>query len=186
MKGLNADGGAFERLETVPFGPVIETFKEPARKFIPKVLRAAEKWFAEDGRIAPGYFVYTPDDEWQHIHIKMGNEQEKAASFAAMQEVRKLCHAAIFITETWMVQAKDGGKLDLSVRPSQHPDRVEAVQVTLWEGKRTVIANAMIQRKPNKLGPWMRFYDSSRENGKDARKVTGRAVDGSACAIEEN
>lgn len=186
MKGLNADGGAFEQLKLVPFGPVIETFKEPAREFMPKLLRIAEKWFAEDGQIAPGYFVYTPDDQWQNLDIKMGNEQQKAASFAAMQEVRKLCHAAIFVTETWMVQAKVDGKLDLSVRPSEHPDRVEAINVTLWEGKRTVIATAAIQRKPNKLGPWMMFYDSHNHNGDGQNKITGRAVDGSACAIEEN
>ena len=102
--------------------------------FVEPILAGAHDNLLREGSLAPVLFVRFQDDELGILPLDLPElTAEKYAYFgllgmslaAAGSPVRE----ALFLSEIWYVAASAGSKGEEEIRPSQHPERREAISV---------------------------------------------------------
>lgn len=179
------DGASSHNPHFVPMKDTLDTITQPARAFIEVLRKGAEKNFQADGELHSVYFV--ADYMGEHHTIPMPIPEhgpKREAAFLLQRLLRQKYPLAGFITECWMVHAKKDQKLDLSIPPSEHPDRVEAAMLTVWIEDRTIVFMGSLHRKPDYIEEWTTMNDTL--FAKDKEGMVGRAVEGHAKTEKQN
>jgi hypothetical protein len=106
---------------------------DEGREALRELMKQAEKYVSlqmyGEGHCPPRLFMDGIEGKAIFSPPKMSSEQAKD-NFATMAKLVCIAHGAnatVFVSEAWMLKPKEGQKVDLSVRPSQSPDRQEAV-----------------------------------------------------------
>jgi hypothetical protein len=91
----------------------------------------AERELRNQGRLATALIIASLEGP---LVMKAGNMETEAAKdeFAAIARLFCVAHGAsmaVLVFEAWIVAAKEGQPLDLSVRPSQSPERQECLVI---------------------------------------------------------
>jgi len=85
----------------------------------------------KSGEVSPTLLVQGPEERGTLHPRSLSCEQDKD-DFLKVGRLACLAHgavASVLLTEAWMVQPKDGKRLDLSIPPSRSPDRQEIVSI---------------------------------------------------------
>jgi hypothetical protein len=102
------------------------------RDFVRGILRGAQQNLVHDGGLAPVLFLHMDNGESGMFALDLPpTHDEKAKYFAGLRFVIE--HAgrrideALFVSESWYVSKKEGRELSTEIRPSEHPNRKEAI-----------------------------------------------------------
>jgi hypothetical protein len=88
--------------------------------------KAAEQWFDRRGRITPVWYAIDEDGNHLVIPPPTGNKDQDAILIRAVFEIRKV-RVHVFVSEAWIVTAKDREKLPVDGSLADHPDRAEII-----------------------------------------------------------
>ena len=113
-----------------------------AKEIVETILRGAQENLRRDGSASPVLFLRLESGEKGAIALALPETPSaKAAHFNPMgqvfQRVGIRIHEALFVSESWYVSAKKDKGIAIDVRPSQHPDRKEAIVIVGRNAKRT-------------------------------------------------
>jgi hypothetical protein len=102
-----------------------------AEAFGARILRLARHNLEQDGVLAPALFVKQPSHAPLLVGLKLPAEPAERQRYFlrlghSLQRQGQRVVEAVLLMESWFVQSQPG-RLDLSVRPSQHPARQEAI-----------------------------------------------------------
>ncbi|MCG3139118.1 MAG: hypothetical protein HJJLKODD_02996 [Phycisphaerae bacterium] len=101
---------------------------------IDNIVQSVVEQFQKLQSCHPHYFLvaYT-GDAILYLPESLATEKLKDRTVRRVIEMARECSALaiVFATEAWMVQAKSGKRLDTSIQPSRHPDRVEILSVSV-------------------------------------------------------
>lgn len=163
----------------------LATLNEDARDLTRAILESARKNFEDDGRLLPMAFYLPAQGKPVIVTFDRIDDETKPRCWDLIRQFRETHPVVLFLTEAWMVRAKDKKPLDFlnpdgtcKIMPRDHPDREENVTVNLWAGPRTITFMAGITRNPTALGPWDTLYDSDFPKSHAATKVEGALMDG--------
>lgn len=113
-----------------------------AKEFVTDILRGARTNLERDRALAPMLFLHFANREHDILPLDLPETTEaKEAYFAALgrgfRQAGRSIQEAVFVSETWFVMAEKNERLNLDVRPSQHPKRKEAIMVVGRDAERT-------------------------------------------------
>lgn len=112
------------------------------QKFVEFILEGARQNLRKDSNLAPMLFLRFNSGERGILPLALpGTVEERQDYFRAigisLSAADKSIEEALFLSETWYVETKEGKRLALDVRPSQHPKRREAITVMGRDAERT-------------------------------------------------
>lgn len=101
-----------------------------------KLLSYGKEFLQEDGHLEPIAFIFKESDNTK-IAIPIGSLLSDETSKDMLPHyLYEICHqynpdAVIMIVESWMVKADNQEDFQKIGRPSEHPNRVEAINMTI-------------------------------------------------------
>jgi hypothetical protein len=110
--------------------------KRDVFEFAEKIKEKAKRTLIQDGTHAPIMFCMTPE-KMAVIALEMRTEEEKIKCLATIKKFMQINNVWAYVTilKAWMVSGKSG-PVDLSIRPSQAPDRINILIITAVTHKR--------------------------------------------------
>jgi hypothetical protein len=112
------------------------------RDFVRGILRGAQQNLVHDGGLAPVLFLRLDNDERGMLALdRPPTHDEKVKYFAGLafviEHAGRRIHEVLFVSESWYVSKEEGRELSTEIRPSQHPDRKEAIVLVGRDAKGT-------------------------------------------------
>ena len=118
------------------------------KEFVDVVMGAAQMNLAKDGELVPALFLQTQDDEQMVVVLENfpadGDEKRLylASLGVALHSTGRRIDEAIFLSEVWYVEEEKEGE-HLEARPSQHPQRREAIAVMGRDAQRSRLTHVL-------------------------------------------
>lgn len=165
----------------------INTLSPGAKAIIEVAMMGARNMFKNKGDVIPGLFVVPLDHNQATIEDVSVDDSE--ALYARIRKLREENPTVGFISEAWIAKCDKSIKSieDLTMMPSQMPNRQEAVMLTIWDCERTLLILAKIHRNPNKLDEWKVTYDSMfPQSGHDKQGLQGNLAEGKSFSMTKN
>ena len=145
--------------KTIPVADTIATLDKVSAAVLNTALEGAKHCFAKEGECIP-VIIAVPEHGDPHVFkAAHRNDQEKEIVWAQLRMLRATHPVVALVNEIWMAKAPPGCDENHLPRPSECDDREEAVMISLWIGKRTIVIKADIHRNPNSLGEFETFSD---------------------------
>ncbi|MEW6557186.1 MAG: hypothetical protein AB1349_07520 [Elusimicrobiota bacterium] len=121
-------------------------------KFAEEVKEKAKLILQQDGYHCPLIMCLTPAGQ-NIIPLTISSEEEKMKTLAAIKKLmeKENVWAYITITEGWMVTGKGSKPIDLSIRPSEAPDSVKILMVSVVTGKRIKTWSIPVKNEKGKI-----------------------------------
>lgn len=113
-----------------------------AQPFVEGILGHARQNLKKDGSLAPVLFLQFQDGDGGILPLDLSEiYEERQMYFAAIGRsfvsAGKSIAEALFLSETWYVEAEKNERLTLDVAPSKHPRRREAITIVGRDAPRT-------------------------------------------------
>lgn len=140
------------------------TLEEETVRIIEGAMAGSKYFFQEEGEVPSVIIGYTGQGEPRPYPAIHRNAAEKQIVWAFLRFVRRTHPITVMVTEAWisMLHGKDVDP-EHYIPPSQDPNRLEAVLITVWERDRHLMISAPITRNPNRLGEFKVRLDSRNE-----------------------
>lgn len=144
------------------------TLSYPATVLVDAAVRGADGFFKDKGSV-PSSVLAMPEEGNPRIYdIRHTNIHEKHVAWAFIRMLRATHPCVVLVAESWVVELKGNQKWeDCPLPPSQHPDHIEVIMISVWDCGRHLILQADIHRNPDKLGDWTVGIDTMFPNPKD-------------------
>jgi hypothetical protein len=112
-------------------------------------LRTAKSNLRRDGRLAPVIIAYDPGDKAALLGVPFRNDDEKYAMLAAVKVLfaQQRIQRYIALADTWLLELPADVRSD-DTRPSEHPNRVEAVIAAWRDGEKRGLEIHTYRRSP--------------------------------------
>jgi hypothetical protein len=119
------------------------------RQFLDVHVKIAQRMFEAQKTIAPMFIAETAGGDWAPIITPFTNDAEKDATATALRKTfaELQCVRYAFLAEAWVVTGESYN--ERMPRPSEHPDRIEAVLVEAADRIQTITADMRIVRGPD-------------------------------------
>lgn len=106
------------------------------------MLRQARLNLLRDGSLAPVLFVQFQNHEKGVLPLELPTDPEEKPEYFAIiglvfASAGKQLNEALMLSETWYVSREEDAALTLEVRPSEHPQRKEAISMMGRNAQRT-------------------------------------------------
>jgi hypothetical protein len=139
-------------------------------EFLQGAVEAIGEDLDPDADWAPTAFLISPGNEMVLISTEgWSNEREFEAYIARLcrEIIERRAKAFAMVSTIWTLEMSAEELARLTVRPRDHPDKVEAVLIATYSAHANVTAQAVIERHPNSpptLKEWL-VTDSPVEGG---------------------
>lgn len=112
-----------------------------AQKLVEPILATAQENLKKDDHLVPVLFLHPESGERAVLTLRLpGTSEERQAYFAFLGSSIRLAgqkiHEALFVSEAWYVEAKEG-EVALDMVPSQHVERCEVICIQGRNADRT-------------------------------------------------
>lgn len=176
-----------DRMNTV--SDTIKTLLPDAQRLATMILETSREIFeGEDHEVKPMAFYVPLKGGIQVIAISELSDQTKPGVWAFVRQLRQSFPIVAFVSEVWMAKVNPGDvNPDGSVKimPRDHPNKIEQVMLTLWQGDRHVSFTAEIKRQPDRLEEWNIMFDSYFPQDNKS-KVEGRMMEGADYPLNQS
>lgn len=113
-----------------------------AQAFVEGILKQAKQNLKRDGTLAPMLFLRFKEGEGGIMPLGLPDTHEERQLYFAVIGMSflaagKIIEEALFLSETWYVEAEKNERLTLDVAPSLHPRRREAITIVGRDAPRT-------------------------------------------------
>ncbi len=115
-----------------------------SQEFVATILYAAKENLKKDGSLSPVLFARFFDGEQSVFLLELPDTtKEKQAYFTTLgSSVRRSgrrLHEAVFVSEVWYLNETRNRRISLDMRPSEHPERKEAILIVGRNADRTCL-----------------------------------------------